>query len=210
MGGKLILAVVLALCSGAGAASACQSRVTPLLDDNFKTADPGWGQADNIAAFTADGLVLTPPVGGSAWRWNTGYSMARADLCVQVMNPTRLPSPANEDTVGAVGVWFWGADSQNFYTATISLDGTIAITRLVRGSWKTVIAPVPSTTVKTAPGAVNEIEVVTNGNNAGFYVNGSKIEDFQGQPPQGGGPPGVYGESGPTSTSWVFHRVQLF
>jgi hypothetical protein len=209
VGRTLALAVVLAL-GGAGAASACQSSGAPLLDDNFKTADPGWGQPDNIAAFTAGGLILTPPVGGSAWRWNSSQSMAKADLCVLVMNPKQLPSPADENTVGAVGVWFWGADPQNFYTATIALDGTAAITRLVRGSWRTVVAPVAAPAVKTAPGAVNEVEIVTNGNDAGFYVNGTKIKDIQGQAPATGGPPGIYGESGATGTSWTFQRVQLF
>ena len=208
--GKLALAVLLGLCSAAGAASACQSRSVPLLDENFKTADSGWGQPDNVAAFTANGLVLTPPVSGSAWRWNSNQSMARADLCVQVMNPTQLPSPANQDTVGDVGVWFWSADSQNFYTATISLDGSTSITRLIRGGWRTVIAPAPSPAVKTAPGAVNEIEIVTNGNIASFYVNGTKIQELQGQAPPNGGPPGIYGESGPTGTSWTFQRVRVF
>jgi hypothetical protein len=210
VGGKLALAVLLGLCSAAGAASACQSRNAPVLDDSFKMADPGWGQPDNVAAFTANGLVLTPPVSGSGWRWNSNHSMARADLCVQVMNPARLPSPADQETVGDVGVWFWSADSQNFYTATISLDGSTSITRLVHGNWRTVIAPVPSPAVKTAPGAVNEIEIVTNGNTASFYVNGTKIEDFQGQAPANGGPPGIYGESGPTGTAWTFQRVRVF
>ena len=209
MKGKLALAVVLALC-GANAAAACQGRGAPLLDDDFKTADPGWGQPDNIASFTANGLVMTPPAGGSAWRWNSNYAMARADLCATAINPPQLPSPADEDTVGAVGLWFWGADPQNFYTATISLDGTAAVTRLVGGSWRTVIAPVRTPAVKTAAGAVNEVEIVTRGNTASLYVNGTKVQDFEGQTPAGGGPPGIYAESGPTETTWTFRRVQLF
>ena len=51
--GKLALAVLLGLCSAAGAASACQSRSVPLLDENFKTADSGWGQPDNVAGTVA-------------------------------------------------------------------------------------------------------------------------------------------------------------
>jgi hypothetical protein len=48
------------LCGAAGAASACQKQANrPLFDDNFKNADPGWGQPDNVAAFTQQGLVLT-------------------------------------------------------------------------------------------------------------------------------------------------------
>ena len=210
MGGKLVFAVLLALSGSIGAASACQSHGTPLLDDSFKTADPGWGQPDNVAAFTANGLILTAPVSGSAWRWNRSQTMAHNDLCVEVMNPAQLPSPADADTVGAVGVWFWSTDSQNFYTATIALDGSVAITRLSGGIWRTITTPAPSPAINTAPGAVNEIEIVTNGNKASFFVNGAKVQDVQGQAPATGGPPGIYGESGPKGTSWVFQRVRLF
>jgi hypothetical protein len=207
---KLILVGLLVLCGAAGTASACQKTSNALLDDNFKNADPGWGEPDNVAAFTAQGLVLTPPVGGSAWRWNVNFTMARSDWCVQVVNPAKLPSPADEDSIGSVGVWFWGKDLQNFYTATITLDGNAAIDRLNRSAWQVVVAPTFSGAIKTAPGAANELEVVTNGNSASFYVNGSLVTNVTGQPPQNGGYPGIYGESGPTATSWTFPRVTLY
>ena len=62
----------------------------------------------------------------------------------------------------------------------------------------------------SAAGAVNEVEVLTNGNTAQFYVNGKLITDIHGQAPADGGSPGVYGESGPKSTTWLFQRVRLF
>jgi hypothetical protein len=189
---------------------ACQSKGNPVLDENFKNADPGWGQADNIAAFTANGLVLTPPPGGSAWRWNAKYAMDHADLCIQVTNPAKLPDPPDEDAVGSVGAWFWGKDSQNFYTATITLDGGVSIDRLVAGTWQSIVPPTQSQAVKTAPGAVNEIEIATNGNTATLFVNGTQISAVNGQVPAGGGWPGVYAESGPTGTSWLITRVRLY
>jgi hypothetical protein len=202
--------IVLLCCGTAGAASACQKHTAPVFEDNFKNADPGWGQPDNVAAFTPQGLVLTPPVSGSAWRSNANLSMARGDWCVQVINPTNLPTPADEDAVGSVGVWFWGKDLQNFYTATVTLDGNASVDRLNRGLWQIVVAPVAAPSVKTAPGAMNEIEIVTNGNNAAFYVNGTLITNVTGRPPANGGPAGIYGESGPKGTSWVFPRVVLY
>jgi hypothetical protein len=207
---KLVLVGLMVLCGAAGAASACQKKSNPLLDDNFKNADPGWGQPDNIAAFTAQGLVLTPPASGSAWRSNANFTMNRADWCIQVMSPTSLPSPADEDAVGSVGMWFWGRDSQNFYTATITLDGNAEIDRLNRGAWQVVVAPASASSIKTAPGAINELEIVTNGNTASFYVNGVLVSDITGRPPSGGGAPGIYGESGPNGTRWVFPRVTLY
>jgi hypothetical protein len=205
-----VAAAAIVWCGAAGAASACQKKSPPLLDDNFKNADPGWGQPDNIAAFTAQGLVLTPPSGGSAWRSNSGRTMARADWCVQVVNPSSLPMPADEDAVGSVGLWFWGKDSQNFYTATITLDGTAEIDRLNRGAWQTVVPPAAAMSIKTAPGAVNELEIVTDGARASFYVNGVLAAEATGRPPADGGSPGIYGESGPTGTTWVFPRAMLY
>ncbi|HWD59552.1 MAG TPA: hypothetical protein VG308_14800 [Stellaceae bacterium] len=198
------------LCSTAGVALACQSHASPIFEDNFKNADAGWGQPDNVAAFTPQGLVLTPPVSGSAWRSNGNYSMAHADWCVTVVNPATLADPPDEDTVGAVGLWFWSRDQQNFYTASITLDGNASVDRLNHGIWQTVVPPTAAPAIKTGPGATNEIELVTSGNTASFYVNGSLITKLTAKPPANGGSPGVYGESGPKGTSWLFTHVALY
>jgi hypothetical protein len=136
--------------------------------------------------------------------------MDGADLCVTVALPTPLPNPANEDTVGDVGVVFWKRDNDNYYLAAISPDGIVAVSRSVAGQWTTIVDPISSPAIKTGAGAVNEIEVTTKGNAGTFYINGTKITDFRGQAPPDGGPPGVYAESGPTVTTWVFSRVQIF
>jgi hypothetical protein len=191
-------------------ANACQATGQPLLSDDFKTPDPGWGRADTVATFTPNGLVLTPTVDASAWRTNQAYNLTNGDWCVEIVNPATMPNPANTQTVGDVGVWFWGRDSQNFYTATISPAGSAAVDRLVSGKWQVIVAPTPSNAVRTFPGAVNEVEVVVHGDASSFFVNGSKVADFHGEPPPNGGAPGVYGESGPTVTAWVFARARLF
>lgn len=198
------------LCGASGAALACQKHSSPVFQDDFKNADPGWGQPDNAAAFTANGLVLTPPISGSAWRTNANLTMAQGDWCMEVVSPSTLPAVADQDSVGSVGVWFWGSDLQNFYTATITLDGNASIDRLNRGIWQVVVAPASASSIKTAPGASNEIEIVTSGNRATFYVNGALITNITGGPPANGGPPGIYGESGPKGTSWLIPHVALY
>jgi hypothetical protein len=207
---KIVLVGLMLLCGAAGTASACQRQSNPVFEDNFKNADPGWGRPDNVAAFTEQGLVLTPPASGSGWRWNANLTMAQGDWCVRVVNPTTLPDPADENANGSVGVWFWGTDLQNFYTATITLDGKAAVDRLNRGIWQVVVPPASASSIKTAPGAVNEIEVVTSGNSATLYVNGSLVTNITGRPPASGGSPGVYAESGPKGTSWLFTHVALY
>jgi hypothetical protein len=207
---KILAAAMAVLCGTSGAASACQKHSNPVFQDDFKNADPGWGQPDNAAAFTANGLVLTPPVSGSAWRTNANLTMAQGDWCIEVVNPASLPTVADEDSVGSVGVWFWGSDLQNFYTATLTLDGNASIDRLNRGIWQVVVAPAAVSSIKTAPGATNEIEIVTSGNRAAFYVNGALVTNITGRPPANGGPPGIYGESGPKGTSWLVPHVALY
>jgi hypothetical protein len=207
---KIFAVATAVLCGVSGAASACQKHANPVFQDDFKNADPGWGQPDNAAAFTANGLVLTPPVSGSAWRTNANLTMAQGDWCVEVVSPSTLPTVADQDSVGSVGVWFWGTDLQNFYTATITLDGNASIDRLNRGIWQVVVAPASASSIKTAPGATNEIEIVTTGNRAAFYVNGALVTNITGHPPANGGPAGIYGESGPKGTSWLFPHVALY
>jgi hypothetical protein len=200
------LAVLLAT---GGPALACLGKSDPALDDNFATPDAGWPSGDNVQT-TPHGLVIKPPVNGSTWAVNSNYTMDGSDLCVTVVLPAQLPSPANEDTVGDVGAVFWKRDNDNYYMAAVSPDGVAAVSRYLNGQWLTIVNPVHSAAIKTGPGAVNEIEITDRGNAGSFYVNDTKIADFHGQAPPGGGPPGVYAESGPTITTWVFSRVQLY
>jgi hypothetical protein len=204
----LLAGAALLLATG-GAAFACQGKSDPALDDNFSKPDPGWPNSDNVT-ISPQGMTIKPPVNGSTWAVNGNYTMDGADLCVTVAMPSPLPNPANEDTVGDVGVVFWKRDNDNYYLAAISPDGIAAISRSVSGQWTTIVDPAASTAIKTGAGAVNQIEIAVKGNSGTFYVNGAKITDFHGQAPPDGGPPGVYAESGPTVTTWVFSRVQIY
>jgi hypothetical protein len=199
-------AVFFAVC---GVALACQGKSDPALDDNFATPDPGWPSSDNVTV-TPQGLVVKPPTNGSTWVVNSNYTMDSADLCVTVAMPATMPSPANEDTVGDVGIVFWKRDNDNYYLAAISPDGIAAISRSVGGQWTTIVDPISAAAIKTGPSAVNEIEVMAKGNAGVFYVNSTKITNFRGQAPPDGGAPGVYAESGPAVTTWVFSRVQIY
>jgi hypothetical protein len=192
-----------------GTALACLGKSDPALDDNFSKPDPGWPNGDNVST-TPQGLVIKPPVNGSTWAVNSNYTMDGSDLCVTVAMPTPLPSPANEDTVGDVGVVFWKRDNDNYYMAAISPDGMAVVSRYLNSEWQTIVKPAHSDAIKTGAGAVNEIEITCRGNAGSFYVNDKKIADFRGQAPPDGGPPGVYAESGPSVTTWVFSRVQLY
>jgi hypothetical protein len=205
--GVLVGAVFFVL-SG-GIAVACQGKSDPALDDNFSKPDPGWPSADNVKT-TPQGLVVKPPINGSTWVVNANYTMDGADLCITVAMPATMPNPANEDTVGDVGAVFWKRDNDNYYLAAVSPDGLAAISRSVGGQWTTIMEPTASGAIKTGANTVNEIEVEAKGNSGVFYVNGTKVTEFHGQAPPDGGPPGLYAESGPAVTTWMFSRVQIY
>lgn len=208
LGKALAAAAVFALWQGA--ASACLGKSDPALDDNFSKPDAGWPSGDNVSV-TPQGLMVKPPANGSTWVVNSNYTMDGSDLCVTIAMPTTMPTPANEDTVGDVGLLFWKRDNGNYYMAAISPDGIAVVSRYLNDQWATIVNPARSDAIKSGAGAVNELEVTTKGNAGSFYINGTKIADFRGQAPAGGGgPPGVYAESGPTVTSWVFPRVRLY
>jgi hypothetical protein len=192
-----------------GRAWACLGKSDAALDDNFTTPDLGWPNGDNVAT-SPQGLVVKPPANGSTWVVNGNYTMDGYDLCVTVALPATLPTPANEDTVGDVGLLFWKRDNDNYYMAAMSPDGVAVVSRYLNGQWLTIVNPAKNAAIKTGAGAVNELEITTKGNAGSFYINGTKIADFRGQAPPSGGPPGVYAESGPNVTTWVFSRVQLY
>src|SRR3984885_4953403 len=130
--GVLVGAVV--FFAACGTALACQGKSDPALDDNFSKPDAGWPSSDNVV-ITPQGLAVKPPANGSTWVVNSNYTMDGADLCATVALPATLPSPANEDTVGDVGLVFWKRENDNYYLAAISPDGHASISRAVNGQW---------------------------------------------------------------------------
>ena len=217
MPGKLAIIGAALLLASSGVALACQGSSNPVFDDRFNPPDPGWGAAGTvpggatIIAFTPQGMTITPPVNATTFPSNPHYTMDGADLCVSVTLPATLPTPANSDTVGDVGIAFWIKDVADIYLATMSPDGNAAIERVIANKRQPIYGPTAAAAIKTAAGSTNEIEIMVSGNKGSFYINGTKITDFSGQPPPNGGPPGVYAESGSTAvTTWLFPRIQLY
>jgi len=162
------------------------------LDDTFKSPDPRWGQADAAAAFTPGGLVLKPPVNGSAWRLEPELH----DRWRRFVRDGRQSGPAGRaNRYRDVGVRFWASDGQNFLLPRRCARRHRIDRSLVNGVWQVVLPPVRSSAVRTSPGAVNEVEIIVNGSTGSFYINDTRITDFHGEAPPRAGPPGVYAES---------------
>jgi hypothetical protein len=214
---KLAIIGAALLLTSSGGVLACQGTGDTVLDDKFNPPETGWGawiaELGGNGAFTPQGMTITPTVNGAIHLSNPHYTMDGTDLCVSVTLPATLPSPANSDTLGDVGIAFWIKDDADYYTAVMSPDGNAKISRRIAGEWVTppIYGPTASSAIKTAAGSTNEIEIMVSGRRGSFYINGTKITDFGGQPPPNGGPPGLYAESGSSAvTTWLFPRVQLY
>jgi len=207
----ILVGLVALFIAGNGAARACQGKTGAALDDNFQKPDPGWGKLSGVYTTTPQGLLVQPVANGTSFIANTAYTSDGADYCVDLLIPAQMQTPANRITVGDAGLLFWLKDTSNFYVATIGPDGTVLIARYVNTSWSNLYGPTPNAAIKTAPGAMNEIELQVKGNAGTLIINDTTVTSFHGQAPPEGGLIGLYAESGNASvTPWVYPRVQLY
>jgi hypothetical protein len=51
--------------------------------------------------------------------------------------------------------------------------------------------------------------VVTKGNRATFYINGTQMTAITGMPPAGGGLVGIYSQSNSAPTTWTFQDFKI-
>jgi hypothetical protein len=209
---SILIGLAVLFLAGNGTAMACQGKTNAALDENFQKPDAGWGKLGGDTYSTSpQGLMIRPAVNGTAWIQNTSYTLDGADYCVDFVFPAQMPNKADRNTLGDAGILFWFKSTDNFYVATLGPDGTVVISRKINTSWSSVYGPTPSSAVKTAPGAKNEIELQVKGNAGTLIVNDTVVTTFHGQSPPDGGQIGLYCESGNTSvTTWVYPRVQLY
>jgi hypothetical protein len=97
-------------------------------------------------------------------------------------------------TTGA-GIAFWAQDSNRYYVASVHPDGSYGIYRFGIGSASVVVPRARFESVKPGLDVMNEIIVLLMGNNGRLYINGRKVQDFQGEAPEGGGAVGLWGQS---------------
>ncbi len=164
------------------------SRV--LLADDFAAHDKRWGsetdQLKNLGGKFS--IQLEPNHLDFALNQNNTYK--NADVCV-----TYVYAEGSKLDQAWGGIVFWASDNQNLYAFGVSATGTIAVWRLVKNKWQPTVEWIANGAVRTGPGAVNHIRVVTKGKEAVFYVNGVQVEKITGSPPKRGGRVGVIGES---------------
>jgi len=162
-----------------GYAAACEGAKV-LFEDNFSGLKSEWGYNKDKPEADGGQLVLTP----SAGKYVTFFaspSFQDIDYCATA-NLAESPNPKGS----YAGIAFWIVDFKNLYTFQITLDGYATVYRLKADKWIQLIKDKPAASVKQGTHVANSLRVVTKGNRASFYINGSKFDTITGQAPTGG------------------------
>ena len=170
-----LMLVGLLIGSVEGAAACGNGKL--LFEDKFATLDPAWG-------FSPDDTSLSS--GPEAFPGNYYSALNQSGLYdnyeVCVVFHTEIP--ANSGSY--ISVDFWGTDYQNYYSVDVFPGlGTYDVSRIQRNK---LLYPIPARKEASIKGTsvTNEISVTLNGNKGTVVINGKKVLDFTGQPPEGG------------------------
>ncbi|HXG30832.1 MAG TPA: hypothetical protein VNK81_04235 [Thermodesulfobacteriota bacterium] len=177
-----------------------------LLEDNFATLDPAWGEANANMNVGNGKLVIQPGINSSYVLINQANLFEDMDACVKV---TQVKS---DDPTYSAGLIFWAKDSGDYYYLLVTGDGWFSVKRWVN---QRSLSPVPwreSASIKKGLGQTNELRVVTKGAQATVFINDTQVVSFNGQPPQGGGFIGMIAFSPEKATNknvWEFSDLKV-
>jgi len=178
---SLPLLLVGMLIASVGSAAACGNGKL-ILEDKFETLDPSWhfSQQDKRRTNGPDGLTYRLDPGDAIALLNQSGSYQNYEVCAVFI--TSIPANLG----GFVNVRFWSVDEDHYYWGNVFPGrGVYLITRKQNG--KTIFpATGAASFIAKGANATNEVSVSVNGNKGTFSVNGQKLTDFTGQPPEGG------------------------
>jgi hypothetical protein len=172
--------------------------VTVLFEDQFATFDPAWGvEGDRIHVDNGKLIISGEP--NLAFNYLNQTGVLPNDMEASF---TMSFVKAEEPTYGS-GFLFWARDYGAWYCFLINPNGWFAVQRFEGGHF---IMPVPwreSDVIAKGEGRVNQVKVVTQGNQATLLVNGEKVFSFTGVPPKDGSLIGFRVASGPDGSNAV-------
>jgi hypothetical protein len=205
---RLLVLSVGVLIAGVDGAAACGSGKL-LFEDKFETIDPAWNlpREDATRSNGPGGLVYKLGPGDSIITLNQSGLHENYEVCAVFTSEV----PAEADAYVAVD--FWGSDSDNVYEADIyPAFGTYSVYRYQNKKALKPISPRSDDSVVKGTSATNEISITVNGNKATIALNGKKVIDFTGQPPEGGSLFGLSlgtlkGDAGPST--FTVKSIQL-
>jgi hypothetical protein len=188
--------------ASASIASPVAAKVQHL--DKLAADNPGWGILDANWTIADDKLQVRPLLNSSAVLINHKLGLTDAEISVEMV----MSKGEDLDQLG--GLIFWAKDYNDCYALVISADGKFALGRKLIGRWINPIAKTGNPAIKTGVGQMNKLRVRTEGNLLTAFINDVQVASITGEPPQGIGYVGLYGESGETTQNfWEFTNVAI-
>jgi hypothetical protein len=182
-----LASAMLLVAAPAWQARACEGQKI-IFEDHFSDDAGGWSINDAIEVKDGTFAFKLPP-DELETNLNVTFTVEDADICAEVVWPEGDPI-----TLGA-GLLFWGEDNKDYFQFGIVDSGKFWIARKQDGKWRTIVENVDSSAINTSPGASNTLRVKVTGNTASFFINGTKVRDLRGQPPEGGWRFGLSGDN---------------
>jgi hypothetical protein len=189
----LLLGVALAATT-LHAALACQGTKV-LFQDRFKSLGSAWvrdGARDENASASGGRLRVHVPISGGDLADHLLHQskvFGNVDECI-----TLQFTAADDPSSASAGIAFWGMDDNHYYMLVISPTGQYIVMRKVaafRNLWP--IGWTSTSALRQGLYASNELEIITQGNRAVFYINGVQVNELdEGEPPASGSLVGVY------------------
>jgi hypothetical protein len=206
MMGLFALAVVVFL---AGPALAdCSGKAS--FEDDFQTLDPSWGAADANLFVQNGAMVIKPQPGYIRWALSQSDYYGDGSICVMAA----ITEASAIDQVQPL-VLFWATpDYANMYVLNIGTDGKqgfYKVDKLSNKRWLTPVAWTADPAIKFGLGDFNAVEVQLAGHSASIIINGKKLNQLNGDPPDGGSLLGLGASSGDgVNATFTFQKFQFF
>ncbi|MGB7257227.1 MAG: toll/interleukin-1 receptor domain-containing protein [Pseudolabrys sp.] len=193
-------------------ATRCDETATTFTDD-FQSAKTGWthlGQTriGSNAYYDNGQMVLIASTQNTKWIVAPSHQFTNATICADLKSPAQ----ATDLNATAGGLIFWSrvGNMDDIYTANLYPDGSYAILRKDSGTWSTIVPKSSFAGIHKGLGAQNQIKVMLKDHTATLYINGVKAQEFQGEPPDGGGVVGLFARSERNAQNqWRFLRIAV-
>ncbi len=161
-----------------------------LFEDKFTSLNRSLGRPTAIISAKDGKLTITPE------KSKTATYLYQASILPNDMEANVTVTFIKADgTNFSGGLAFWAKDANDYYIIRIDPNGNYGVSHWA-GRWFEPLPWGPSDALKKGVGAVNQVKLVTKGNQGTVSLNGKEVDSFSGQPPEGGGFIGFYVESG--------------
>lgn len=188
-GNWLGAAVLLLFASGETAFATCEGDIV-LFEDRFAELQPTWGQPSEVLKVEGGRLLVAPEPDTYFWITNQASLYDDIDMCVAMTTVEGI-----EPDDAKAGLVFWYVDANNFYVLQLAPNGKASVWRRQRGNWLEQVEWQDVEGVRTGDDSINELRVVTRGNQATLYVNEEELAAFTGVAPNDGQQIGIFATS---------------